>query len=493
MFGEYQARALGLPHVSEGEALLAYATEWQSRLDAGWQMKARTAEWWDANGPPMIAYAQDPAARRTLGEPRPTRAAAPIYGMAAAATAAPVVVVLRSVAVGDLRSALLSPVRFAVDTIVPRSVATMLGGHGGTGKSTLALVIAAHVACGVPWCGLQCAQGRVVFVTLEDPAEVVRWRLRLIAEAYGLDANTIAQNVVILDGTDADSCALAHEAVSGGRATLEQTAAMRQVSESATGATLIVVDNASDAFDANENDRRQVRAFVRALAKIARDSGAGLLLLAHIDKQAARHGSAGNTYSGSTAWHNSARSRLALVESESGGLELRHEKANLSRKADPIRLRFNGDGVPVPLSAGAGAAFEHAHDADLLRCIASAIERGDSIGTGRAGPGNTHAHAKTLAGFPEALRPAGKFWPALGRLADSGAIVREDYTTPARKARQRWMVAPVAPIVGTVANPHIGAHPAPVVQGVRGNWSNSTTGASPDPSTEVGPDAATLH
>ena len=68
---------------------------------------------------------------------------------------------------------------------------------------------------------------------------------------------------------------------------------------------------------------------------IAREHDAAVVLLAHIDKAAARNGGQGNSYSGSTAWHNSARSRLALVEDEATGLELLHEKANFGKKRDP--------------------------------------------------------------------------------------------------------------------------------------------------------------
>ena len=74
-----------------------------------------------------------------------------------------------------------------------------------------------------------------------------------------------------------------------------------------------------------------------ALAAIARHHDAALVLLAHIDKNAAKDGARGNSYSGSTAWHNSARSRLALMEQD-GHIQLLHEKANLSKKAPPLEM-----------------------------------------------------------------------------------------------------------------------------------------------------------
>lgn len=41
-----------------------------------------------------------------------------------------------------------------MDNIVPRRNVTLLGGHGGSGKSLLALVIADHCAEGRDWAGL---------------------------------------------------------------------------------------------------------------------------------------------------------------------------------------------------------------------------------------------------------------------------------------------------------------------------------------------------
>jgi hypothetical protein len=346
------------------------------------------------------------------------------------------------VEVGDLATAAIEPPQFVVASLIPRGHVTLLGGHGGAGKTSLALAIAASVAAGTPWAGLSVAQGRALFVTLEDPGALVRWRLRAICEAYELDAGTVARNLLIFDGTEADTCALAHEAFIDGRTVLEPSASLRQLRDAAAGATLIVVDNASDAFDGNENDRRQVRTFVRALAKIGRDNGAAVLLLAHIDKQAARHGSNGNTFSGSTAWHNSARSRLALVKAD-GLIELRHEKANLCRQVDTLRLQFNATGVLLPMDAGTPAST--AADMLLLHAMRAAIERGDLIGCSRVGSATTFATALTLPGFPSVLREPSRFWAAIGRLESSGAIVREEYVNEGRKRRQRWAVCANAP------------------------------------------------
>jgi len=352
------------------------------------------------------------------------------------------------VEVGDLATAAVEPPQFVVASVIPRGHVSLLGGHGGTGKSSLALAIAASIAAGVTWAGLSVAQGRALFVTLEDPGALVRWRLRAICEAYELDAGAVARNLLIFDGTESDACALAHEAFVDGRTVLEPSASMRQLRDAAAGATLIVVDNASDAFDGNENDRRQVRTFVRALAKIGRDNGAAVLLLAHIDKQAARHGSNGNTFSGSTAWHNSARSRLALVEAD-GAIELRHEKANLCRRVDPLRLRFNDAGVLLPLGSGApseGAVMVAAGDAAaVLVALQAAHASGDSVNASRTGPSNGHV-ALSAFGLPENLLGGSgrtRFWRAVCALLADGRATVELVRTDQRNVRRRIVPASV--------------------------------------------------
>jgi RecA-family ATPase len=46
----------------------------------------------------------------------------------------------------------------------------------------------------------------------------------------------------------------------------------------------MLVDNASDAYGGDEIQRRQVRAFIRALVDIARLNNCAVMLLAHVDK-----------------------------------------------------------------------------------------------------------------------------------------------------------------------------------------------------------------
>ncbi|MGB6212074.1 AAA family ATPase [Pseudomonas mandelii] len=346
---------------------------------------------------------------------------------------------LREVKLDDVMSASLETVRYAVNPWMPRRHVTLLGGHGGIGKSSLALAISAHVACGLPFAGLAVEQSTVLFVSLEDEACIVRLRLRSIIEAYGLPAERVLASLRLLDGTQTIAALMTEG--DGFSAQPVFTHAYRELEHAAHGAGLIVIDNASDAFDANENSRRMVRAFVRGLADIARKHNAAVVLLAHIDKSAARDGARGNNYSGSTAWHNSARSRLALMEQD-GRILLVQEKSNLSARAEPLSFMFV-DGVPVP-EAGTqadGLTTENFDHAEIIRIFTAANDAGINV-PAILTPG-AHSAMKALESLPEYNRvfrgKAGGKRAALAitALIRIGRVQRIKYKTPQRKFRER--------------------------------------------------------
>lgn len=352
--------------------------------------------------------------------------------------ATPPRLVLLEVQLDDVMSASPYAVSYAVNPLMPRRHVTLFGGHGGIGKSSLALAISAHVACGFPFAGLAVEQSSVLFVSLEDEASIVRLRLRSIIEAYGLPAERVLASFRLLDGTQTIAALMTEG--DGFSAQPVFTQAYRELEGAAHGVGLIVIDNASDAFDANENSRRMVRAFVRGLADIARKHNAAVVLLAHIDKSAAKDGARGNNYSGSTAWHNSARSRLALMEQD-GRILLVHEKANLSARAEPMAFLFV-DGVPVP-EAGTqaeGLTTENFDHAEIIRVFMAANDAGIKV-PAILTPG-AHSAMKALESLPEYNRvfrgkQGGKRASlAITTLIRIGRVRRIKYTTPHRKIRE---------------------------------------------------------
>lgn len=334
---------------------------------------------------------------------------------------------------------------FTVYPLVPRELVTLLAGHGGAGKSMLMLTWLAHAACGRSWSGFEFAQCRCLYVSLEDAGDLVRYRLKRIAEAYDLDPVAIEQNLVILDVAGGDS-ALAYEYSDQGVRRLVTTQRWEELAAAVEGVGWIAIDNASDAFDGNENERRQVRAFLRQLTELASQHAAAVTLLAHIDKTAARQGSNGNSYSGSTAWHNSVRSRLALTTGEDGTVVLTQEKLNLGKKAEPVALRWNDHGVlmPVAMDPEGDVRAENrdrddAHDA--LRALAAASNLGMEVTAATSGPATSWHALQPLPSLPEQFRSRDgrqRLHSALMRLVGEGLVEREQYRTPSRNTKQRW-------------------------------------------------------
>ncbi|MGY0503817.1 AAA family ATPase [Luteimonas sp. e5] len=352
---------------------------------------------------------------------------------------------LVDVPLAGLMQAPPEPPQYVVEPTVPRSVVTLLGGHGGAGKSMFALTLAAHVACGLDVYGWKVSQGRVLFVSLEDAGPMVRHRLRKIVQAHGLNADAVADGLRVVDGTEADA-ALMTEVNEFGRKWLAATPAMLEVEAAAAGADLVIIDNASDAFDGNENERRAVRQFVRRLAQTAKRNNAGLILLAHINKAAALTGAAGNSYSGSTAWHNSARSRLAMIPDAGDTVEVLHEKHQHGKTADPVLLAWTPQGVLEPFQRIGPADVEQAaEDADtVLGLLEIAIQAGLTVPTAVSGSHTAWHVLESLGEFPDYLRKAeGKrrTKAALVRLSRERRITRETYRSTHRKQHERWALA----------------------------------------------------
>jgi len=354
---------------------------------------------------------------------------------------------LRPVSLANVMQASKDDWPCVVSFYFPRRVTTLLGGHGGVGKSMLALILAAHVAAGRPWGGLEVDHGRAVYLSFEDEADVVLQRLRRIIEHYELSPDAVQAHLRVFDGSDAET-----ELAVDVDGDLVFTPMMGVVTETAHGAALLIIDNASDTYGGNENERRQVRGFIRRLAKDAKANDGAVVLLAHVDKQAAKGSGRGNNYSGSTQWHNSVRSRLALVESDEAGIELLHEKANYGPKHEPVALQRVEGGVMEPIPAAVAAANRSATRAMLADADADAVldvmvalfTTGATIPTAETGQRTTWHVLNEAPELPEHLRGrAGKDRVKAAVMANerAGRIRRETYRTVDHKDRQRWALA----------------------------------------------------
>jgi len=307
-------------------------------------------------------------------------------------------------------------------------VVTLLAGHGGTLKSTLALDLAVSVASNLPFLGVEVEQCPVILFSGEDPTTTIRRRLGSICVAREVDPTVLAQHLIVFDATQAPVL------YTGGVEPAALTDLKADIATFQPG--LVILDNASDIFD--EIKRAQVRAFMRMLAGIGAASGAAILLLSHIDKAAAKNGSGGEGYSGSTAWNNSARSRWFLSADEEGLLTLEHQKANLSRRAEPLTLRRTDVGV-LEVVDTAAAVFDRAQtDAyeieQVLAHIRAADAAGDPIPAAASGPRTTAKVLSARPAFPP-LAPS-RVRTIVEQLRGAGSIRAEQIRDRNRNLRE---------------------------------------------------------
>lgn len=337
------------------------------------------------------------------------------------------------------------------DQYAPCRDVTLLSGHGGHGKSYLALALGACIAAGSPFLGREVRQGQVIYMSAEDPEPMVRRRLRIICRALGLDLARVLQAFTLYDATsDAVPDGLMFECSRDPRHGLLMCTptAFGEFIATTTRAkqASLIVDNASIVFAGEEINRRQTGTFIRWLRSAVRDHDGMAMLLAHVNAQTARKGKDagdGQNFSGSTAWHNAARSRLFLLMPERGRLDLHHEKNQHGPTLEPLRLEWPHNGIPsLPTGGGMVAAIEQrTHAGAILKLLCEFHDRGEFVSTAKTGRNCAPALFAAQRGFPRGMKPAEVF-DVLRQAERLQLVVREQYRNGERKERERF--APTA-------------------------------------------------
>jgi RecA-family ATPase len=327
-----------------------------------------------------------------------------------------------------------------VQDLIPARTVTMLGGDGGVGKSTLAMQLAIATAAEQSWIGCQVCSGRALYLSAEDDRDELHRRVNMISLHYGLAWERLAglilwslaeQDAVLVNGSPG-------QPLTGTDRWAELGAIVARERP-----TLVVLDSLADVYGGNENDRGQVRSFVRLLRGLVAPINASLILLAHPSLSGL---SSGSGLSGSTAWNNSVRSRLYLEtpkseDGEPANRDLRTlsvKKANYSAAGGELRLRWAG-GSFVNEDEGPGATGLDQQltadriDLQFMFILDQLTAQGRRVSS-QAGP--TYAPQK-FAANPNASGTSSKaFAAAMERLFAKGWITNEE-TGSASKRRSR--------------------------------------------------------
>ncbi len=331
-----------------------------------------------------------------------------------------------------LRANILAP-EYLLDLMILMGEVNLLAGHGGTGKSYLALILAVFVAIGRAFGGLKVARRRVLFFSCEDSGDVLRYRLLRILQHYGIGLDELDDYLVILDATGSDP-GLYREDRSGAGTTQSyedlQALCIKHSTE------FLVIDNASDVFDANEISRPRVRAFLRSLRQLV--EGMTVLILSHVDKATAKARGGAEGYSGSTAWNNSVRSRLLLYMDDAGRIKLEQQKNNYGKCGEPILLDWE-DGVLVPLPPGSDERAQQADMGVVLGLIKEMFDRDEFIASANNSSDRAWHKLPGHPDFPKHLNNA-RLNALLRKAETEGKLIKGDYQGADRKPRKRWVV-----------------------------------------------------
>jgi hypothetical protein len=347
-----------------------------------------------------------------------------------------------------------------ISSIVPVDEITLLVGHGGVGKTYVAMGMAVDVALGRPIGPLPTTPVRVLVVSAEDDRRVLRRRLARLCRQRGIDPAVLKDKLFLLDASDLDPALYRAQPI--GRAGSTETNLLNAlavlVQELDIG--LVIIDGASDTFDGDEIRRREVRTFIRSLRQRIARPGRAVILLAHINKISAQKKDSAEAYSGSTAWHNSVRSRLSLEDDGAGGLVLRHLKSNLGPLVPPIQFAWV-DGVPMVITdVGLQVLETTAAPAEkdaIVRVIKDFDQRGELVTTSIHGASTVFKTLKDHKHFPPRV-DAARLTRLLRDLEGEGRVLRQTVRTPSRKWREVYTCRE-APETGTstVASPTVAA------------------------------------
>lgn len=239
--------------------------------------------------------------------------------------------------------------RWIIENWIPLLKVTLLYGDGGTGKTLLALMLAVAVALGHDFLGMEVTQGRVYALLGENDETDTHIALADICGHYGVGLGDLRGNVRIASRSSLDNILMQFEKNTG-----KHTELFNQLLAEVTDfdADLIILETAADLFGGNENIRGEVRQFVAGCCEaLAKGANAAVVLCAHPSMTGLR---SGDGTAGSTAWNNSARSRLYLHRDiDEGGHEVHPDfrvlerlKANFAARKDAIDLCWR-DGVFV--------------------------------------------------------------------------------------------------------------------------------------------------
>jgi len=327
---------------------------------------------------------------------------------------------------------------FIIDPWLPVGYATLLAGHGGVGKSTIALYLAVCLASGKPFFGTPVQRKRALYLSCEDRQNVLHWRLARVCAHLGVDFMSLRGWLQLVDLVGQDSVLWDRDPRTG--FTITPALGRLEATIRRYAAEVIFVDGVSDTFGGREADRGDVKRYVNGLLGLVPADQGALVLIGHVAKPTAANGSTSEGYSGSTQWHNAVRARWYLrpetEESDdadrpqrTGRLLLELQKSNLGRTDQSITFAWDQAAHLFVGQPTAASAFDRKHlEREELRAISRSLASASALVVPAAatGPRTAYHVLSARPEFPQSLRSgkAGirRFWRHIENLRAMGHV-----------------------------------------------------------------------
>jgi archaellum biogenesis ATPase FlaH len=213
---------------------------------------------------------------------------------------------------------------------IPCGDLTIGAGNGGSGKTEIFTQLLIYVAAGLAdWLGCTIENGVALFLSCEESEDNIRERVERITKHRSIDLYNLPNLHMVFP--DLESTWLVH-ASKDGRLSRAPLLAWLEDWITEHRPRLVVIDSIAAVFDGDAINRRQVRAFLAMLRKIARDHDVAIVLLDH---PSVRGMADGTGTANSVDWRNSVRSMLHLSDPEKDDQDVRMlsvTKSNYSRR-----------------------------------------------------------------------------------------------------------------------------------------------------------------
>jgi len=247
---------------------------------------------------------------------------------------------------------------------IPRGDLTLFSGNGGAGKTETAMQLLIAVAATLgDWLGCVVESGGTLFLSCEESETNIRDRVERICKQRCIDPHAIEN--LHLHFPDLEETWLVTVDRSG-RVLKTPLFLAFEAWVATNKPRLIIIDSIAAVFDGEAIARRQVRAFLARLRKIAREHDTAIVLLDH---PSVRGMSDGSGTANSVDWRNSVRSMLHLSDPDKEDQDLRVlevKKSNYGRAGEKVTLRWDGlSFVPDCITSGAPSPYRAAAEQNV--------------------------------------------------------------------------------------------------------------------------------